>query len=531
MTTKTTRRAKSKASATRLRKQLDGSLNQLTHAELVRQLNARDAEYIFKHALVQDSAYASLLKQERARLHLEIARCLEMLHAGNLDEIAARLAQHYAEAGDDGKTAEYSERAGNAAARAFANTEATAHFLRALRAIENLPDTVETRRKRIDLILKYDEYSWGAGDADTKLTRFAEIETLTRSLPDVNVPASPDRMRLAYVHRSQGSAYFARGDVPTALPYFLQALDEADGSNDARMLASTSALIAGVWIFQGHFLKAMPYIEQTRSAARDLPHTWYNMAGHVYYAQTLAALGRFGEAIQEMREVLPQEQAAGYHTGVSMSLTLLSIVNAMAHANEQAISFATEALDASHKSNEALYTVIAHSSRCIAESRIGQGAAARADLEQTLALLKQAGGQSFGGDWVMAACAETALNLGEMEQAITLAGETVSYAQRVGGLYAEGVARRVWAQALAQQSPELWDEIERQLETSVSLLEACAASPELARTHLAWGKILCARGESEPARVHLRQAAKFFQASELHTELAETRELLNEGDA
>ena len=73
---------------------------------------------------------------------------------------------------------------------------------------------------------------------------------------------------------------------------------------------------------------------------------------------------------------------------------------------------------------------------------------------------------------------------------LILAEEAVVYARSVDGKYAEGLAQRVWAQALAALIPPRWDEVEEHLMTSPQAFEACEMFPEIARTHRTWG-LLC----------------------------------------
>ena len=103
---------------------LNATLDRLETSELVRRLYDEDPAYLFKHALVQDTAQESLLKQERKRLHRLVAESLELLYAERLDIIAARLAQHYDAAGMVEKTIEYAERAGDTASQLSAYGEA-----------------------------------------------------------------------------------------------------------------------------------------------------------------------------------------------------------------------------------------------------------------------------------------------------------------------------------------------------------------------------------------------------------------------
>lgn len=111
---------------------LDSALLQLSQAELVRRLAEVERAYMFKHALVQETVHATLLRQENKRLHRLVAFALEEVNATRLDEYAAQLAQHFYAAEEDAKTLEYSTRAGGIAARVFANDEALAHYGRAI---------------------------------------------------------------------------------------------------------------------------------------------------------------------------------------------------------------------------------------------------------------------------------------------------------------------------------------------------------------------------------------------------------------
>src|SRR5258708_14851972 len=77
---------------------LDISLEEIERQDLARRLQEEELAYLFKHALVQEAAYATLMKQERKRLHLVIAQEIESNYSDQLDENAARLAQHYSEA-------------------------------------------------------------------------------------------------------------------------------------------------------------------------------------------------------------------------------------------------------------------------------------------------------------------------------------------------------------------------------------------------------------------------------------------------
>jgi class 3 adenylate cyclase/tetratricopeptide (TPR) repeat protein len=131
---------------------IDDALAQLVSAELIfRRGTAPDAEYTFKHALVQDAAYGTLLRGRRQQLHACIAATLE----DKFPEIAvaqpALLAQHCAEAGLTEKAVAYWLKAGQQAMARSAVTEAVARLQKGLDVLATLPDGPWHRQQELDL--------------------------------------------------------------------------------------------------------------------------------------------------------------------------------------------------------------------------------------------------------------------------------------------------------------------------------------------------------------------------------------------
>lgn len=112
---------------------IDDRLNLLRSAGLIRDAGTvLEKEYIFQHALLQEAAYDSLLKQDRKRLHLAVGEVLERLYPERLDELAPRLARHFQEASDDQRALTYFILAGEHAMRQYAFPEVIAHYTSAL---------------------------------------------------------------------------------------------------------------------------------------------------------------------------------------------------------------------------------------------------------------------------------------------------------------------------------------------------------------------------------------------------------------
>lgn len=111
---------------------IETQLARLEASELVRRLREEELAYLFRHALVQDTARASLLNNERKRLHELVGEALERVYPEQRAELAPMLAQHFAEAGNESKTLEYAELSGDTARRINANAEALTCYTRAL---------------------------------------------------------------------------------------------------------------------------------------------------------------------------------------------------------------------------------------------------------------------------------------------------------------------------------------------------------------------------------------------------------------
>jgi class 3 adenylate cyclase/tetratricopeptide (TPR) repeat protein len=134
---------------------LEAALAKLIEAGIVfPQGRGQELGYSFKHALVRDAAYESLLLTRRREWHERIARALE----ARFPEVAANepelLAHHFGEAGLADPACDYRMRAGDRAVSRSAYQEATAHFAAGLKSADALPESADRMRRQLDFLLK-----------------------------------------------------------------------------------------------------------------------------------------------------------------------------------------------------------------------------------------------------------------------------------------------------------------------------------------------------------------------------------------
>ena len=131
-------------------------LTRLVDAELLVQRGSPpSSSYLFRHTLVQDAAYQSLLRSRRRELHRKIANALEKRHGEGRDTPPELLAHHFDEAGLAEPAVAYYRSAGERAEERSANAEAAAHLGRALQLIAALPETQERAREELALLLAF----------------------------------------------------------------------------------------------------------------------------------------------------------------------------------------------------------------------------------------------------------------------------------------------------------------------------------------------------------------------------------------
>jgi class 3 adenylate cyclase/tetratricopeptide (TPR) repeat protein len=134
--------------------ELDDALQRLTESGLLFQRGTwPGASFLFKHALVRDAAYASLLRNRRRELHARIAAALEVAFAGVVEARPELLAFHLTQAGEALQAIRFWQLAGQRATRLSSYVEANHHFSRALDVLRTLPDAQAHARQELDLLV------------------------------------------------------------------------------------------------------------------------------------------------------------------------------------------------------------------------------------------------------------------------------------------------------------------------------------------------------------------------------------------
>jgi predicted ATPase len=160
---------------------LDGALEQLVAAELIfcRGMPP-DAEYTFKHALVQDAAYSTLLRSRRQQLHARIASILESQFPDVVETQPELIGRHFGEGGFEEKAITYFTIAGELAVKRGAHAEVIRHFRRALELLQGQPETAERSKAELKVLEKLGPalqaaHSFGAPEVERTYLRARDL--------------------------------------------------------------------------------------------------------------------------------------------------------------------------------------------------------------------------------------------------------------------------------------------------------------------------------------------------------------------
>ncbi|MDX1413244.1 MAG: adenylate/guanylate cyclase domain-containing protein, partial [Candidatus Promineifilaceae bacterium] len=152
---------------------LDRYLADLENAELIRKKQLLpELEYIFNHALVQETTYEAMLFRKRRELHARVGQAIEEIFADRLEEFYGVLAYHYARAEEWEKAQEYLFKAGDQAGQVAADAEALAHYQQALAAYERVFGASWDPVQRAVLARKMGEAYFRRGEHDQALDQF-----------------------------------------------------------------------------------------------------------------------------------------------------------------------------------------------------------------------------------------------------------------------------------------------------------------------------------------------------------------------
>jgi class 3 adenylate cyclase/tetratricopeptide (TPR) repeat protein len=504
---------------------LQAELAQLVTAELLYQRGRPPrARYVFKHALIQDAAYQSLLRSTRQQYHQRSAQVLAERFPETAETQPEVIAQHYTAAGLHAQALPYWQQAGQLALTRSAYRETVACYEQALVALEHLPDSRAAAEQAIDLRLGLRSALRPLGDKGRILAYLREAETLAEALDDPR--------RLGQVWRFLTAHFCFMGVYDQAIAAGQRALALATAGGDGVAHALANQELGYVYRVQGSYRQAIDCFRQTVVA---LDRAWrHERFGHVFLpavqsrallAECHAALGMFAEGAAFGNEGLQIAEAVAHPASLMVASWGTGLVSLRQGDLPQALPRLERAMSICRQADLPLYFPMV-------AGALGEVYILAARFADAVRLLTPAMEQRTGEEVIeyQARCrlslGEAQLRTGRLEEALALAKGTLASAREHQERGHEAYALRLLGEIQAHRDPLEAEQAEAAYRETLALAEALGMCPLQAHCHRGLGTLYAATGQREQARAALSAAVELYQTMEMTFWLPETEAAL-----
>ena len=314
--------------------ELRSALDQLIEAGLLfREGVAPHATYLFKHALVQDAAYSTLLREPSRELHARIAQTLESQFVDIAEKQPELLARHSTEAGLIGNAARQWGKAGQRSISRSALIEAVEQFTRALAQIERLSPTPALRREQIELqVALINPLMHVKGDAAPETKAAVERARLLIETADaLGEPLQDPLLSFSVLYGFWVVNYVAfNGDAMLALA--AQFLDRAERQGATGPLMTGHRLMGTSLLYAGQFGDAQVHLNRAIELYNPAKHralaTRFGQDARVaalfYRSRTLWPLGYPEAALADAELAVKEAREMGQAATLMPALALTS---------------------------------------------------------------------------------------------------------------------------------------------------------------------------------------------------------------
>ena len=506
---------------------LGAALDRLVGTELVfRRGTPPEASYSFKHALVRDAAYESLLKSRRQQIHARIARVLETELSVIADNEPEVVAQHWSAAGHPEHALAHWRIAARRASGRSAYREAVAFFEQALASLDQLSESDDVRRLAIDLRLELRPALGALGEYGQILQRHREAGRHARDLDD--------RQRLAKIEADLPLVLYQLGQTSEAVAVGERARRLAEQAGDRRALIQATFNFGMAHFFAGQYPRALEImLEFADELKGPLRHerlgstgtSACNWLGNI--AGTYARLGEFEPAIAYGDEAVRIAHETGRPFDMCIASLWLGTAQVVRGDAEPAVANFDRMLRLARE-NE-LGFIVAWVGMGVADAYrlLDKPGDAVQILAESLALARQFK-LVIAEEWCVLGMGQLHLTNGSLEDAVECGRHALEIGRSRGLPWCESVAMRLLGSTCARLGPEHFAEAERHLTDAVTRAADMKARPELAHAHREHGVFLAVADRVTEAQRSFARAIDLYRNMGMTFWLQDTEALLGE---
>ncbi len=488
-----------------------------------------DTTYIFKHALIQETAYQSMLISRRQRLHQQIAQTLAERFPETLETQPEVLAHHYTLAGLTAEAITAWHRAGQQAVRRSGNREAIGHLMRALDLLRKLPDGPEQRRQELDLQTALGPplmatKGYASPEVERVYGRVRELCRVVGETPEL----SPVLLGLCFF-------YGSRGEMGVSLESAAQLLSIAERTDDALISLAGRRAMATMLFFVGEFAQARSHLEKGVALYEPERHR----GGAFVYGQDLGVtcrdfaslvlwhLGYPDQALNRMGEARALARDIGHVFSLGHSLDFAAWLHY--HLRDGRATREAAEADIAHATEHGIALFGAHATilRGWALAEQGFSEDGLAEIHRGLAAYRATGGELERSHW-LALLAEAYLGAGDAEAGLTVVADALVQIATTGARLNEAELYRLKGELLLKQGVPRDQEAELCFRQGVEIAQRQTAKSLELRATVSLSRLLHRRGKREEARRLLAEIYGWFSEGFDTRDLQEAKALLDE---
>lgn len=461
-----------------------------------------ELEYLFRHVLVQDAAYSSLLKQERRELHRRVADALLQLYPGRRGELAGVVGMHLEEAGEPVRAAPFLVEAGEHALARFANREARAFFDRAYAALPAGEGDVEILRLRVRAAVLAVKAGRAFQTSGADIARLAELRSIADELGDPRL-ATDFHFWNALLRRMAGET----PETSDELRRSTERLAELGAEHGDPVAQAMPQAFLGVWmVFSGQIRAGTALLERT---IPPIEQAGDRVAAAVLYEMLTLGYARLGEFEAAERTVaLAGRLAVGGDPIARLDVVLTRAIIASERGDlEDAVRLAGQCVSDAEELGATGCAIPANYFLGDGRLRIGDAATARSPFERALQLVAAEGTSANPlGLLAQAGLAATSARLGDRAAAVSSWQTSLDAARKLGDPFGEAAILARRAATLTGSGSADWPAVLADFEVAIRIFEESETRPALSRTLRAYAGALAHAGRAQEAQAARERA-------------------------
>lgn len=484
-------------------------LAQLVDAEVLYQHGLPpDATYTFKHSLLQETAYHSLLRRSRREMHARIAEVLERQFAERVVSEPEVIARHYEEAGLAPQAIRYYQWAGEQAAERSAHHEAIGHLRRAIALIDTLPESAERHERELPVRVALGASLQAAEGFSSPAVR----DTYQRIRALCGLASDPDRLALALW--GLRTFHLTSGDLQAAHELSRTLRFLGDEKDESVYRAAGEYGMGSVAYYQGQCKAALQHSEQAvvfydAARSREIIAGYaldFGIGARCYMALASWHLGYPDRALRFADDAVVQARCLGHPLTLGFTLVFAAIAQKNCGNRRCVEQLSGEAISLSEQYGFRLFLGGAMLLR--GWSLAGAAAAVR-EVEAGLSIAGHTGNQTFT-PLILGGVAEVYQAGGRLAEALAAVDAGLAYSAEHGMVFWDAELLRQRGELLLAQGSGATGEPELLFRKAMEVARVQEARSHELRAAVSLARLLRSREENREAAALLQAVYRSF---------------------